>query len=232
MNETVVSPRIGIIGTGAIGGFYGVMLARAGFDVHFLLRSDFQQVTDHGLVLDSLIHGRLHLHPVQGYAAAQDLPVCDYLLICTKALDDPQLLASVVGIAAPGASLLLMQNGLRVEERLRRTLPDELHLLGGLCLSCVHRQSPGVVAHQAMGGVNIAYHSGPAQGLEQQRAVVESAARLFRQAGLESNAIGDLQQARWQKLVLNIATNGLSVLLDCGTERMLADADSCAWCVP
>lgn len=34
------SPRIGIIGTGAIGGFYGLMLARAGFDVHFLLRSE------------------------------------------------------------------------------------------------------------------------------------------------------------------------------------------------
>ena len=33
---TAQSPRIGIIGTGAIGGFYGVMLARAGFDVHFL----------------------------------------------------------------------------------------------------------------------------------------------------------------------------------------------------
>ncbi|KPX88188.1 2-dehydropantoate 2-reductase, partial [Pseudomonas savastanoi pv. retacarpa] len=32
-------PRVGVIGTGAIGGFYGLMLARAGYDVHFLLRS-------------------------------------------------------------------------------------------------------------------------------------------------------------------------------------------------
>lgn len=45
--------RIGIIGTGAIGGFYGVMLARAGFDVHFLLRSEFAAVSEQGL---SLIH--------------------------------------------------------------------------------------------------------------------------------------------------------------------------------
>ena len=43
------TPRIGIIGTGAIGGFYGLMLARAGFDVHFLLRSEFDAVVARGL---------------------------------------------------------------------------------------------------------------------------------------------------------------------------------------
>ena len=48
---------IGIIGSGAIGGFYGLMLARAGFDVHFLLRSEYQAVCERGLSLDlSLIH--------------------------------------------------------------------------------------------------------------------------------------------------------------------------------
>ncbi len=48
---TAQSPRIGIIGTGAIGGFYGLMLARAGFDVHFLLRSEYAAVSEHGLQL-------------------------------------------------------------------------------------------------------------------------------------------------------------------------------------
>lgn len=42
------SPRIGIIGTGAIGGFYGLLLARAGFDVHFLLRSEYETVSRQG----------------------------------------------------------------------------------------------------------------------------------------------------------------------------------------
>ena len=40
----MAKPRIGVIGTGAIGGFYGVMLARAGYDVHFLLRSEYEAV--------------------------------------------------------------------------------------------------------------------------------------------------------------------------------------------
>jgi hypothetical protein len=54
-------PRIGIIGSGAIGGFYGLMLARAGFDVHFLLRSEYQAVCERGLSLDSAVHGALHM---------------------------------------------------------------------------------------------------------------------------------------------------------------------------
>ena len=49
MTAAVAKPTIGIIGTGAIGGFYGVMLARAGFDVHFLLRSEFSAVAERGL---------------------------------------------------------------------------------------------------------------------------------------------------------------------------------------
>ncbi len=46
-------PRIGIIGSGAIGGFYGGMLACAGFDVHFLLRSEYATVKAQGLLINS-----------------------------------------------------------------------------------------------------------------------------------------------------------------------------------
>src|SRR3546814_1428111 len=67
-------PRIGIIGTGAIGGFYGVMLARAGFDVHFLLRSEFAAVAERGLLLNSAVHGALSLKPVQAYRRVADMP--------------------------------------------------------------------------------------------------------------------------------------------------------------
>jgi 2-dehydropantoate 2-reductase len=76
MSETIKKPRIGIIGTGAIGGFYGLMLARAGYDVHFLLRSEFSAVSQHGLRLDSQVHGVLTLDNVQAYSSAADMPAC------------------------------------------------------------------------------------------------------------------------------------------------------------
>ncbi|MFH0020783.1 putative 2-dehydropantoate 2-reductase [Pseudomonas fluorescens] len=219
-------PVVGIIGTGAIGGFYGVMLARAGFEVHFLLRSEFSAVAERGLQVNSAVHGPLTLNPAQAYCAAADMPKCDWLLVGAKTTSNADLAPAIIEAAKPDAKVLLLQNGLDVEDSLRRLLPDSLHLLGGLCLICVHREGPGVITHQALGAVNIGYHSGPAIDELARMAIVEEGAGLFRAAGIDSQAMPNLHQARWQKLVWNIPYNGLSVLLGAGTRALMADADS------
>ncbi len=221
------APRIGIIGTGAIGGFYGVMLARAGFDVHFLLRSEYAAVSEHGLRINSVIHGPLHLHPVQAYANAADMPVCDWLLVGTKSTGNVELAPTIAQVAAPDAKVVLLQNGLDVEDSLRAHLPPSLHLLGGLCYVGVHRTGPGHVEHQALGRVNLGYHSGTAANDQgRQQSIVEEGAALFHKAGIESQAMANVHQARWHKLVWNVPYNGLSVLLGAGTTAMMADASS------
>lgn len=217
--------RIGIIGTGAIGGFYGLMLARAGHDVHFLLRSEYRAVVENGLRLNSAVHGQLHLQPVQAWEEPLDMPPCDWLLVGAKTTSNVELAPVIARLARPEGRVVLLQNGLAVEEQLRPLLPGNLHLLGGLCFICTHRVVPGVIEHQAFGSVNLGYHSGPARAGEG-LAIVEEGAELFRSAGLESVAMTDLQQARWQKLVWNVPYNGLSVLLGAGTARLMANADS------
>jgi 2-dehydropantoate 2-reductase len=219
-------PKVGIIGTGAIGGFYGLMLARAGFDVHFLLRSEFSAVAERGLQVNSAVHGQLTLNPVQAYSAAEDMPKCDWLLVGAKTTSNAGLAPAIVQAAKADAKVLVLQNGLDVEDSLRELLPDSLHLLGGLCLICVHREEPGLITHQALGAVNVGYHSGPALDEVARMAIVEEGAGLFRAAGLDSQAMPDLHQARWQKLVWNIPYNGLSVLLGAGTTPLMADGDS------
>ncbi|MBC3269110.1 putative 2-dehydropantoate 2-reductase [Pseudomonas sp. SWRI81] len=226
MSETVNKPVVGIIGTGAIGGFYGVMLARAGFDVHFLLRSEFCAVAERGLQINSAVHGPLTLHPANTYSAAEDMPPCDWLLVGTKTTSNVGLAPAIIQAAKPDAKVLLLQNGLDVEDSLRPLLADSLHLLGGLCLICVHRDAPGQITHQALGAVNVGYHSGPAIADAARQAIVEEGAGLFRAAGIDSQAMANLHQARWQKLVWNIPYNGLSVLLGAGTTPLMADADS------
>ncbi|EPJ96605.1 MULTISPECIES: putative 2-dehydropantoate 2-reductase [Pseudomonas] len=221
-----VKPRIGMIGTGAIGGFYGVMLARAGFDVHFLLRSEFAAVAEAGLRIDSAVHGALALNPVQAYRSAADMPPCDWLLVGAKTTSNAELAPAITQAAADGAKVLLLQNGLDVEDDLRPLLPDSLHLLGGLCLICVHRVGPGVVTHQALGAVNVGYHSGPCADQAQRMVIVEEAATLFRSAGIDAQAMPGLQQARWQKLVWNVPYNGLSVLLGASTTPLMANDHS------
>lgn len=223
---TAHNPRIGIIGTGAIGGFYGVMLARAGYDVHFLLRSEYEAVAQKGLQINSAVHGPLHLDAVQAYRSAADMPKCDWLLVGAKSTSNPALAPLIKEAAGDNAKVVVLQNGLGIEEDLRQLLPDNIHLLGGLCFICAHRSALGVVEHQALGGVNLGYHSGTADSSEQQQALVEEGVAMFRAAGVDSNAAANLAQARWQKLVWNMPYNGLSVLLNAGTAPLMADPDS------
>ena len=220
------APRIGIIGTGAIGGFYGVMLARAGLDVPCLLRREDAAVRAQGLHVDSAVFGQLDLQPVQAYQSVAEMPPCDWLLVGAKTSSNAALAPLINQAAAPGARVVLLQNGLGVEDELRPLLDDSLHLLGGLCVTCVHRAAPGKVVHQSQGMINLGYHSGPAQETAAQQAIAGEGAELFRRTGLESAALDNLSQARWQKLVWNVPYNGLSVLLNADTSALMASQDA------
>ena len=218
-------PRIGIIGTGAIGGYYGLMLARAGFEVHFLLRSEYAAVAREGLRVRHAQLGELHLAKVNAWQDATQMPACDWLLVGAKTTSNGELAPLIAQIAAPGAKVVLLQNGLGVEDALRPLLPGSLHLLGGLCFICAHREAPGVVVHQSQGVCNLGYHSGPALA-DERLALLEQGVAWLREAGIESSVLADLDQARWQKLVWNIPYNGVSVLLGSATRPLMANPGS------
>ena len=223
---SAASPRIGIIGTGAIGGYFGLMLARAGFDVHFLLRSEYPAVLENGLQVNSAVHGTLRLEQPQVYRNAAEMPSCDWLLVAAKSTSNRALAPIITQAAGPGCKVVLLQNGLAVEDGLRPLLPADVHLLGGLCAIYAHRSAPGVVEHQALGAVNIGYHSGPAGAAPGQSALLEEIVGMFRSAGVDCSPLPSLEQARWLKLVWNVPFNGFSALLDAGTEALLGNPDT------
>ncbi len=216
--------NIAVLGTGAIGSYYGVRLAKAGFDVSFLARSEYQAIAEQGLCINSDVHGRLELKPAAVFASAEQMPLADWLLVSTKTTSNSRLAPLINQMLKPGGKVVLMQNGLGVEDELRPQLREDIHLLGGLCFICVHRSAPAVVAHQAYGGINLGYHSGSAS-MEQGQQIAEQGAQMFVQAGEDSQATG-LLRARWQKLVWNVPYNGLSVLLDTTTGAMMQHASS------
>lgn len=221
----MTKPRIGVIGTGAIGGFYGVMLARAGYDVHFLLRSEYAAVKQNGIRVESQIQGELTLSPTQAYNDVAQMPACDWLLVGAKATSNAALAPLIAKAAAPGARVVLLQNGLNNEAHLRKQLPDNLHLIGGLCYVCLYRKEPGVVVHQDNGMIDLAYHSGSSDA-EQQQAIIAEGVGMFRDAGLKARERDCLNTVRWQKLVWNAPFNGASVVLGAGTQSLLANSAS------
>ena len=82
--------RYGVIGTGAIGGYYGAKLAHAGQELHFLFLSDYEYVKQHGLQVDSC-NGSFHLDDVNAYLHTEDMPKCDVVLVCLKSVNNGKL---------------------------------------------------------------------------------------------------------------------------------------------
>jgi 2-dehydropantoate 2-reductase len=217
---------IGVVGSGAIGGFYGMMLAQAGFAVHFLLRGDYETVAQSGLHLRSRLYGDLDLNSVPIYRSTEEMPICDWILVGTKTTGNLSLAPKIAECAARGAKILVLQNGLDVEDQIRPAVPESMHILGGVCYICAQRVAPGVVEHQALGAVSLGYHSGPAATTAEQQAIVMEGVSLFRSAHVEAQAVKDLSAERWKKLLWNVPFNGLSVLLDAGTTGLASDQDS------
>jgi 2-dehydropantoate 2-reductase len=218
-----MAKRYAILGTGALGGFYGARLCRAGAEVHFLLHSDFEHVRQHGLVIDCK-DGDFSLPHVHAYRDVRDMPACDVIVVALKATQNHLLPTLLPPLGAHASVVLLMQNGLGYEDEVARIVPG-VEVLAGLCFLCSNKVGPGHIRHLDYGNVRLAKWSAdgsdgaPAAVSENMRAIVSD----FAAAGVHADTCDDLLLARWQKLVWNIPMSGLSVVLDSDTQALIRD---------
>jgi 2-dehydropantoate 2-reductase len=214
--------RYAVIGTGAIGGYYGAQLAAAGHEVHYLARSDLEVLRRDGLRVDSPA-GDVHLADVSVWASPADIPPVDAVLVTTKTSPDTSTAELVARFVEQGATVVLMQNGLGVEARVASDLPGAT-VVGAMCFVCSNRVAPGHVRHLDYGAVTIGEHTDDELAGAGITDAVSALADDLAGAGLTTRPIPNLGTGRWRKLVWNIAYNGLSVVLDAGTDELMADA--------
>ena len=217
-----------VIGTGAIGGYYGGRLAKSGGDVHFLLRSDYEHVKENGIVVDS-VEGDFALPNVKAYSRAAEMPPVDVALVCLKSTQNTSL-PSVLPALKPNGVVLILQNGwgveAEIEQILKETVNAEATIFGGLCFICANKVGPGHISHIDYGRLLIGEHI-PA--VSEQFAPVErlkAIAADFNRANVATDITNDLPMARWLKLVWNVPYNALSVVLDATTEEMMANENT------
>ena len=207
--------RYGVIGTGALGGFYGGMLARAGHDVHFLFRSDYEFVRQNGLRIDS-VNGDFRLPEVNAYHNPDEMPLCDVILVCLKTTGNHHLPELIKPMLHPKSVVVLLQNGLGLEEDLLAQLPG-VDIAGGLAFICSNKIGPGHIHHLDYGKLIIGSYNVSDQEILNQLVVD------FQTSGIHSELSHDLKFARWQKLVWNIPFNGMTVVLNTTTDRLMAN---------
>lgn len=206
-----------VIGTGAIGGYYGGMLAKAGKDVHFLLHSDYQHVESQGLQIDS-VNGDFRVFPINAYCQIKQLPKGDVVLVCLKSTNNHLLKEMLAPIIHKNSLVILIQNGLGLEADLSESFP-ELQIAGAMAFICSNKIGPGHIAHLDQGALNIGSYSCKDMML------LETVNSDFNEAGVKSQIVS-LDIARWKKLVWNIPYNGMTVVLNTTTDMLMKNSSS------
>lgn len=208
--------KYAIIGTGAIGGYYGGKLANAGFDVHFLLHSDYDYVRQHGIQVNSC-NGDFHLDAPNIYNNVEEMPKVDVVIVALKSTNNHLLRQLLAPLLNPGTLVLMIQNGIGIEPDVEKLFPDAW-LAAGLAFICSNKTKPGIVDHLFYGNINIGNYSVP-------KPVIDTLIADFDKAGVKAFDV-DYLEARWKKAVWNMPFNGMSVVLNAQTNQLLADAST------
>ncbi|MDJ0553351.1 MAG: putative 2-dehydropantoate 2-reductase [Microcoleaceae cyanobacterium MO_207.B10] len=212
-----------IIGSGALGGFYGAKLQKAGIEVHFLLRSDYQHVQENGLIIESK-DGDFTLPKVNAYNDTKKMPKCDVILVALKTTQNyllPELLPPLV---KENTVVLLLQNGLGAEPEIAKVVGEE-RVIGGVCNIASNKIGFGHIRHLDYSLIRI----GKYVTNYQPTAITDKMKEIAQEvesAGVPINLTEDLLRERWKKLVWNIPYNSLSVILNSRTDEIMGDTNT------
>ena len=211
--------KYAIIGSGAIGIYYGGLLAKAGKEVHVLLHSDYEHVKNHGLRVDSC-DGSYTLPKVNAHKTTETMPVCDVVIVALKTTANNQLPQMLRPITADSTIVLLIQNGIGVEADLQTAMPNA-QIAAGVAYICTLKPEPGRIDHMGLGRLSVASYS--CRDTDRLAAMVNEMVSV----GLRVKLAPSYDNMRWQKAVWNMTFNGMTVACNApSAPSLLQDSET------
>jgi 2-dehydropantoate 2-reductase len=207
-------PKIAVVGAGAVGGYFGGLLARAGAPMVMIGRPVFvETVTKGGLFLDTLqfqesvrVEASTELNAVRG---------AEIVLFCVKTTDNATTARALAPLLAPGALVLSMQNGVDNVEQIRAAAA--IDALPAVVYVAASVPQPGRVKHVGRGDLVV--------GPENER--TKKIAALFSRAQVPCRISDNIDGELWTKLIWNCALNAVSALGRAKYGQIASSAD--AW---
>ena len=197
--KTTRSLTVAVMGAGAVGCYYGGMLARAGHDVVLIARP---------LHVAAIAKGGLRLQaaafdeqvPLKASVDAHAVIGADLVLFCVKSLDTESAGAQLKPHLGPNALVLCLQNGVDNADRLRGVLPQHA-VAAAVVYVATEMAGPGHVRHHGRGELVIEPSS-----------CGEAVAQALVAAGIPTQISDNVRGELWAKLILNCAYNAVSAI--------------------
>jgi 2-dehydropantoate 2-reductase len=206
--------KIIIAGAGAVGGYYGGMLAHTGHDVFFIARgTQLAALRERGLAIKS-IDGDFALPSPKCGENADSFGYADLILVCFKTYDTAKTLDLYKAGVGPQTAIISLQNGVDNEDIIAGRYGAE-KVLGGVTFIGSRVESPGVILHTAASNTII----GELDGGVYER--VKTLGDVFERAGVKCKVSGDIKRDMWGKTIWNIGFNAICSILECSAQEAI-----------
>jgi 2-dehydropantoate 2-reductase len=211
-------PRIAVVGAGAVGCYFGGMLARAGAPVTLIGRAQHAEAIQRdGLFLDSLhFQQRLAVSASTSVAAARDAAI---VLLCVKTLDTEETARSLTPVLAAGAVVVSLQNGVDNVERIRTA--SGIDAIAAVVYVSAEMTAPGCVKHNGRGDLVLGDLAGGDPGDPHRWRQIANVAEVFTRAGVKCSTSDNIQAELWRKLIINCGYNAISALCRARYQRIV-----------
>ncbi|MCS7178131.1 MAG: 2-dehydropantoate 2-reductase [Anaerolineae bacterium] len=187
--------RIAVFGAGAVGGYFGARLARAGEEVAFIARgAHLEAIRRDGLFVESPL-GDFRVFPVQATDDPEEVGPVDVVLVGVKAWQVPEVAPKMAPLLGPETFIVPLENGVEAPDRLAAVWGRE-RVLGGLCRIISMVPEPGRIWHRGMEPY-VAFgelDNRPSERAERLRAA-------FERAGVRAEIPADIHVALWEKFL-------------------------------
>jgi 2-dehydropantoate 2-reductase len=199
MTENKNWPRVAVVGAGAVGGYFGGMLGRAGAPVVMIGRAAFvEAVKKNGLSLDTVQFKETIR--VEASTELSDAHGAEIVLFCVKTIDNAATSRALAPLLVPGAIVVSMQNGVDNAEQIRAA--SGIEALSAVVYVAAAVPEPGHIKHAGRGDLVV----GP------RNAQSEAVAALFGRAGVGCRVADNIEGELWTKLTWNCSLNAVSAL--------------------
>ena len=210
--------RIAVLGSGAIGGYYGARLANAGHDVSFIARGPHLDTLQRRGLTVRVPEGESTI-PVTAVADTRTLVPVDLVLFCVKAFDTEAAARALAPLMAPETVVLTLQNGIDNVTAIGAVVGPEAVLAGAVYVA-VQLTGPGVIRRTGGAG-NIIF--GDISGTVTEP--VWRVARAFQESAIAHQIAPDIQRVLWEKFLFITGIGGVTALARSGIGPLLASPE-------